>query len=73
MRTNAVIAALIILFTMPSLSYPWMHPANSPAFFTTGIYLDYLRSDDNVLVLPFAWRGDSMLWQAETQMGFHLV
>ncbi|HUO04013.1 MAG TPA: hypothetical protein VMU16_02330 [Candidatus Binataceae bacterium] len=71
--TNFALAAIVVLSTMPSLSFPWVRPANQPQFFTSGIYRDYLKQGENVLVLPFGWRGDSMLWQADTNMYFRMV
>ncbi|MGH7813055.1 MAG: hypothetical protein ACREQI_03530 [Candidatus Binataceae bacterium] len=70
---NLVLAAIVVLFTMPSLSFPWVRPANQPAFFTGGMYRKYLRRGENVLVIPYGWRGDSMLWQAESNMYFRMV
>jgi len=72
-RINVALAAVVILSTLPNFSYPWFHPANAPEFFTTAEYREYIKPDDNVLIFPFSWRGDSMLWHAQTEMGFHLV
>ncbi|MGH7813053.1 MAG: hypothetical protein ACREQI_03520 [Candidatus Binataceae bacterium] len=70
---NMAIAAAVILFTMPNFSYPWAPPKAAPAFFTSGTYRDYLNRGDNLLVIPYGWRGDSMLWQAQTNMYFRMA
>ncbi|HVN63554.1 MAG TPA: hypothetical protein VMT58_02870, partial [Candidatus Binataceae bacterium] len=70
---NAAAAGALILFTMPNLSYPWASPNVTPAFFSAGTYRDYLKRGENVLMIPFGWRGDSMLWQAQTNMYFRMT
>jgi hypothetical protein len=66
-------AAAILIFTMPNLraSY-WSHRDDSPPFFTSAMY-EHLGRGENVLVLPFGIRGNSMLWQAETRMFFRMT
>jgi len=66
-------AAAIVIFTIPNktASY-WAHRDDSPAFFTGAQYQNLGRGE-NVLVLPFGIRGNSMLWQAETRMFFRMT
>jgi len=72
--TNAVFATIVIAFTVPNLlSHGWSRPADIPSFFTTEMYRNYLKPGENVLVFPFGARGDSMLWQAESNMYFRMV
>ncbi|HYT46744.1 MAG TPA: hypothetical protein VEP90_30740 [Methylomirabilota bacterium] len=44
-----------------------------PYFFTSGIYKNYIHRGDNVLFLPYAGSGDSMLYQEYTNMYFNLA
>jgi hypothetical protein len=46
-------------------------PSN-PAFFRTSAYRHFLSAGENVLVMPFGWNGNSMLWQAETGFYFRM-
>ncbi|MGH7814746.1 MAG: hypothetical protein ACREQI_12180 [Candidatus Binataceae bacterium] len=73
-RVNAVIAAAVVLFTLPQLSLSVQTRSDSsPEFFRHGLYRHYLKADENVLVLPAAAPGDGMLWQAETEMYFRMA
>lgn len=68
------LAATVVLSTLPNLSGAyWTQPDDSPAFFTTDLHRQYLEPSQNVLVLPFGIRGNSMLWQAETGMYYRTV
>lgn len=72
--TKIALAAAIVLSTLPNLSARyWAHQDDSPAFFTGTLYRRYISPGENVLVLPFGIRGNSMLWQAETGMYFRMV
>ncbi|MGH7815008.1 MAG: hypothetical protein ACREQI_13540 [Candidatus Binataceae bacterium] len=70
---KAAVAGIAILFTAPNPFAPWVNGTGCPLFFTSGIYRRYLTPGENVLALPFAWRGISMLWQAETGMYFRMA
>ncbi|MGH7814155.1 MAG: hypothetical protein ACREQI_09155 [Candidatus Binataceae bacterium] len=71
---NLAVAAIVVSFTVPGLlSRGWHRPAAIPTFFTNGMYRRYLTRDENVLVIPFGWRGDSMLWQAAAGMYFRMA
>lgn len=68
------IGAAIIALQLPNLSAAfWVHSVVEPAFFRDGLYRNYLKKDDTVLILPFWPRGDMMLWQAETRMYFRMA
>jgi hypothetical protein len=70
---KAVAAAAIVVCLLPNLSSAyWNYPANLPAFFTTGIFREYLRPDETVFIFPFWPKNESMLWQALTDMYFKL-
>jgi hypothetical protein len=68
------IAILAVLFLLPNPSaYSWVTPVDTPVFFSSGMYRNYLRPGETVLVLPFGPRGNSMLWQAQTYMYFRMA
>ena len=72
--TKVTLGALIVISTLPNLSGSyWTSRDDSPRFFITPLYRQYLAPEENVLVLPFGIRGNSMLWQAETDMYFKMV
>jgi hypothetical protein len=69
-----VIATITIGFLLPNLSSAyWTTEANIPGFFSAGIYRDYLPTGENVIIIPYGFYGDSMLWQAESGMAFNMV
>ncbi|HVN63198.1 MAG TPA: hypothetical protein VMT58_01065 [Candidatus Binataceae bacterium] len=68
-----VIGAILILLVHPDFSAAWTSPVENPPFFANGIFRNYLRRDEHVLVLPFGSRSDGMLWHAETGMYFRMV
>ncbi|MGD0076040.1 MAG: hypothetical protein ABSD31_17115, partial [Candidatus Binataceae bacterium] len=73
-KNKIALAAIVVFSTLPNLSAAyWTHRDDSPAFFTSALHRRYLAPGENVLVLPFGIRGNSMLWQAETEMYFRLV
>jgi hypothetical protein len=60
---------------LPDVSVPatyWASRPSNPAFFTTSEYQRYLQRGEEVLTIPFAGDGDSMLWQAETGFYFDM-
>jgi hypothetical protein len=74
--TRLIVASLILLFSLPNLSYFRMQnisKADTPAFFSTNMYRKYLDRDNTILIIPFAYLGKSMLWQAQTGMYFTMV
>lgn len=72
--TKAVIAAIVVISTMPTLSPAYWTSANdTPAFFSSNLYRHYIAPRENVLILPYGIRGNSMLWQAATGMYFNMV
>ena len=69
-----VISVLAVLFLMPNLSAAlWAAPVDTPAFFVDGSYRTYLAPDETVVILPYGLRGNSLLWQAETDMYFRMA
>jgi hypothetical protein len=46
---------------------------HNPAFFSRGLYRQYLRGGENVLPIPWGSKSESPMWQAETHMYFNLA
>jgi hypothetical protein len=68
------LAGVGVLALLPNQALPYWHGRpQDPRFFTTSLYQRYLHRDEIVLVVPFGWNGNSMLWQAETGMRFRMV
>jgi hypothetical protein len=64
----------IIPFMLPNLSASyWATPAAIPAFFSTGLYRQYLAPAETVIVLPYGILGEATLWQAATGMYFRMA
>ena len=64
----------IVPFMMPNLSASyWVTPAAIPAFFSTGLYRQYIAPGETVIVLPYGILGEGMLWQAVTGMYFRMA
>jgi hypothetical protein len=67
-------AALIVLFSLPNPSSEyWVKANESPEFFTTRIFKKYVSPNENVVVLPYGVTGNSMLWQAESDMYYRMA
>jgi hypothetical protein len=67
-------AVASIAFLVPNVSAGlWRGQEYNPGFFTTHEYRSVLTRGETVLILPFGQLGDSMLWQADTDMWFRLA
>ena len=67
-----LIAALGVAALFPNLAGAyWNSRPDNPAFFRTDEYRHYLAPGEDLLTIPFADTGNSMLWQAET--GFYFT
>ena len=64
-------ATLVALLPVPAWSLP-SSTYDTPVFFSHGLYRDYLRPGENVLIIPFGRSGPSMAWQAESWMYFRM-
>ena len=51
----------------------WIHPTDTPAFFSQGLYKRYITPGETVMILPYAYRANTMLWQATTDMYFRMA
>jgi hypothetical protein len=69
-----VVAGLAVILLLPNLSLPlWHTRLDTPAFFADGLYRDLLEPGEIIVVIPYADRGNSMLWQAQTGFSFRLA
>ncbi len=67
-------AGLAVLFVLPSFSAAyWDTPADTPPFFTDHDYRRYMAPGEIALVAPYGWSGNSMLWQAQSDMYFRMA
>lgn len=70
-RWLIVLMAAVALFPNVTRSLYGVSPRN-PRFFSTRMYRHYLKPDETVLALPYAYNGVSDLWQAETGFYFYM-
>jgi hypothetical protein len=67
-------AVAMVVLSAPNLSASfWGSGAEMPAFFRNGLYRQYLQKGETIVVLPYGYNGDSMLWQATTHMYFAMA
>jgi hypothetical protein len=67
-------ACAVVLFTLPNLSASfWMTQVDTPTFFSSRLYTEYLAPGDNVLIIPYGIDGHSDIWQATTGMYFRMA
>jgi len=71
LRPALVIGSLVLMLPNPEAGF-WVRPVDLPAFFSTGLYRQYLRENEVVLPLPVS-NNDSMLWQAAARMYFRIA
>jgi hypothetical protein len=65
------LALVAVAFLWPAVNLQfWDSRPELPKLFSTTAYRQVLRPHDTVLVLPVGIKGQSMLWQAETRLGF---
>ena len=63
-------AGLIAISILPNIDPSfWATTLNTPEFFAAGLYKKYIQPDEIVVVLPYGFEGEGMLWQALS--GFH--
>lgn len=64
------VAGLALICIIPDLAAPGRYEYRDvPPFFAGGAFRQLAR-DQNVVVIPYGYTGDSMLWHAETGMWF---
>jgi len=74
-RAKIALALLSVVFLFPHPLLLWQAKTeiDAPPFFSDGLYRHYLRSNENILIIPYSRNGDSMLWQAQARMGFRMA
>jgi hypothetical protein len=72
LRILAAVAIVVSLLPNPLKSF-WYTQLDTPTFFSKGLYKEYLSPNDNIIVLPYGFEGDSQVWQAVTGMYFRMA
>ena len=74
-RFERVLAAVLVVLLLWPNQYPefWSTAQNTPIFFRPSMISDWLPEGQTALVLPFGYRGNSMLWQAEANYYFQMA
>ena len=63
----------MVLFNLPDTSTTyWVKPIDTPEFFRHDLYRSSLPKGQILLILPYAYTGNSMIWQAQTRMYFDM-
>jgi hypothetical protein len=71
---RVTLPALAVLALVPNLSWgAWSRTPEVPALFMTSLYKSCLGRNENVLLLPFGTRGDTMLWQVRSGFCFRIA
>ncbi len=71
---KSIVAILIVIFSIPNMdAHYWVSESNTPSFFSAGLYKKYLRPGEIVMVTPCWILGNSMLWQAQSDMYFRMA
>jgi hypothetical protein len=70
-RSIAGASALFLLLPNLAASY-WVTSVDSPEFFATELYKQYISPGDNVLIIPYGSSADSDVWLANTGMYFRM-
>jgi hypothetical protein len=68
------VAALVVISVLPNLNSSfWATALNTPEFFSARLYRQYFQPDETVMVLPYGFEGDGMLWQALSGFEFRMA
>ena len=71
---KAMLAVGVVIFNLPNTAATyWLRPLDTPEFFSGDTYRHYLSKREIVLILPYSYTGNSMLWQAQTHMYFDMA
>jgi hypothetical protein len=71
---RVVLPAIAIVTLLPHLGdHRWDETPRVPAFFAHGYYKRCLAPGENVLVIPYGFRGHSLLWQARSNFEFRIA
>ncbi len=79
-RMKNALVLVGILFLLPNVpdsytrsSSRWKTRIETPAFFSQGLYRNYLGAGEIIISLPYGNEGYSMLWQAQSKMYFRMA
>jgi hypothetical protein len=74
-RWARILAALVVMATMlPNLCATfWTSATDVPPFFSDALYAKYLSPGETIVVLPYSYAGDSMLWQLQSGWYFRMA
>ncbi len=68
-----LLAGAVVVSLMPAIPFSrWIGKADLPEFFRDGIYANYLKRDETVLILPYGESGNCMLWQSSSKFYFRM-
>ncbi|MGB3549421.1 MAG: hypothetical protein WA993_01930 [Candidatus Binatus sp.] len=71
---KAAIVAAVVLFMLPDLNAGrFVYELDTPDFFRSGAYRNYLTQGETILALPFGEMGSAMYWQAAAKMNFGIA
>jgi hypothetical protein len=71
---RVALPVLAVAVLVPNLGHGhWDERFPTPRFFASGEYRDCLAPGENVLALPYGYKGDSVMWQATTGFRFRLA
>jgi hypothetical protein len=72
LRVTGALAIMISMFPNPSSGF-WMTTIDNPPFFNNRLYGKYLVRNETVIVLPYGYNGNSVLWQLNSQWRFRMA
>lgn len=65
---------LVAASLLPNLSASfWATPIDTPEFFSKGLYRQYIAPGETVVILPYGFESDAMLWQALSDRYFRMA
>jgi hypothetical protein len=73
---SGLLAILAVLALLPNLATPSNDNVGTwsrPRFFFSQEYARYLRRGETILPIPWAYQGESMMWQAQDHMYFKMA
>jgi hypothetical protein len=73
-RARWVVFGLVALTLAPSLDGSlWVTRLDRPALFEGDRWRTLVHPDENVMIIPFSYDGQAMLWQQESGYGFRMT
>jgi hypothetical protein len=73
-RARWIVFGLVALTLAPSLDGSlWVTKLDRPALFEQDRWRTLVHPDENVMIIPFSYDGQAMLWQQEAGYGFRMT